>query len=56
MTIATTTKFCFIHRVTGKKYLVGAYSRDEATEMVAQICGDFNFDEGLIEDLPQEYQ
>lgn len=56
MTTATTVKFYFIHRVTGKKYLVGAYDRDEAIEMVAQLCGDFNFDEGLIEDLPEHLQ
>ena len=56
MTVATVVKFYFIHRATGKKYIVGAYDRDEAIEMVAQLCGDFNFDEGLMEDLPEEYQ
>ena len=56
MTAPTVVKYYFIHRVTKKKFLVGAYDRDEAIEMVANICGDFNFDEGLLEDLPEHLQ
>jgi hypothetical protein len=49
-------KYVFRHRETGKTYVVGAYDRDEAIESVARICGDFNFDEGLTEDLPEHLQ
>lgn len=52
MTVAEVVKYCFKHRQTGKRYVVGAYDRDEAIEMVAQIAGDFNFDET---DLPPEH-
>lgn len=45
-------KYCFKHRETGKRYVVGAYDRDEAIEMVAQITGDFNFEDT---DLPPEH-
>ena len=41
--VATVTKYCFHHPILGKKYVVGAYDRDEAAEMVAQICGDWAF-------------
>lgn len=53
MTVAEVIKYCFKHRVTKKRYVVGAYDRYEAIEMVAQIAGDFNFDET---DLPPEYE
>jgi hypothetical protein len=52
----TLQKYAFKHRETLKKYAVGAYDRDEAIEMVAEICGDFNFDEILIEELPEHLQ
>jgi hypothetical protein len=53
MTVAVVTKYCFAHLSNGKKYLVGAYDRDEAIEMVAQIVGDFNF---IEIDIPEAYQ
>ena len=49
-------KFMFKHRETKKIYAVGAVDRYEAIENVACICGDFNFDEGLVEDLPEHLQ
>jgi hypothetical protein len=41
----TVEKFCFVHMVTGKKYLVGAYTREEASDQCAEIAGDYNFRE-----------
>lgn len=52
MTVAVVTKYCFIHPSSGKKYVVGAYDRDEAVELVAQITGDWAFCEI---DLPPGY-
>jgi hypothetical protein len=46
-------KYCFHHPVLGKKYVVGAFTREDAVEMVANICGDTNFCEV---DLPPEHQ
>lgn len=36
-------KFCFTHLSNGKVYVVGALNRDDAADMVAEICGDYNF-------------
>jgi uncharacterized protein YlzI (FlbEa/FlbD family) len=36
----------------GKKYIVGAYDRDEAIELVAEITNDFNFVEA---EIPEGY-
>lgn len=41
--VPVVTKYCFWNPVTGKKYVVGAYDRDEAVEMVAEICGSWTF-------------
>lgn len=49
MTQPTYYKYCFKHRTNGKMYVVGALDRDNASHMVAEICGDYNFDET---DLP----
>ena len=46
-------KFCFHHPRLGKKYVVGAHNREDAVEMVANICGDHDFCEV---DLPPEHQ
>ena len=51
--LAEVLKYCFHHPILGKKYVVGAYDRDEAVEMVAQICGDMAFCEV---NLPPEHQ
>lgn len=49
----TVEKFYFIHMANGKKYLVGAYNKEEAVEQVVSICGDYNFIEAPI---PPQYQ
>ena len=36
-------KFCFQHLSNDKTYVVGAFSRDEAVELVADITGDYHF-------------
>lgn len=51
--VAVVTKYCFQHSTNGKKYVVGAYDRDEAVEMVADIVGDMNFYEI---DVPEAYR
>jgi len=51
--VAVVTKYCFWHPTLQKKYVVGAYDRDEAVEMVADIAGDMDFCEV---DLPEEYR
>jgi hypothetical protein len=45
-------KYCFLHLSNGKKYIVGAYDRDEAIELVAEITNDFNFVEA---EIPEGY-
>lgn len=46
-------KYCFQSPITGKKYVVGAYDKDEAREMVAHIVGNWTFCEV---NLPPEHQ
>lgn len=48
----TMRKYCFLHLSNGKKYIVGAYDRDEAIELVAEITNDFNFVEV---EIPEGY-
>jgi len=46
-------KWAFEHMETKKLYVVGAYSREDACEQLAEICGDYNFREVPI---PEQYQ
>ena len=46
-------KFCFQHLSNDKLYVVGAFSYDEAVELVADITGDYHF---VPTELPEGHQ
>jgi len=46
-------KFCFQHLSNDKRYVVGAFSRDEAVELTAKITGDYHF---VDSELPEGFE
>jgi hypothetical protein len=47
------SKYYYIHVPTGKKYLVGAYSEQEAFRMVSRLAGDSRL---MVAEVPEQYR